>query len=227
MQTAGRDRPGRRRVRRGPGRRRRRVRRGALRARAVDDRRARARCGRRGLTDGFRTGMDRARRPASRSSSGPWRPRCARRTVRSRSPSWRSGIGTTASSGSTSPVPRRATRPAGSPTRSTCSSHASFHLTLHAGEGYGLPSIREALDLGAERLGHGVRIVDDIAVEPGGQARRSAGSPRTSATGGSRSSCAPTSNVHTGSRRRRSPTTRSTCCAGSASGSPSTRTTGS
>ena len=47
--------------------------------------------------------------------------------------------------------------------------HASFHLTLHAGEGYGLPSIREALDLGAERLGHGVRIVDDISHDPGGQ----------------------------------------------------------
>jgi adenosine deaminase len=42
--------------------------------------------------------------------------------------------------------------------------HANFHLTLHAGEGYGLPSIREALDLGAERLGHGVRIIDDIAL---------------------------------------------------------------
>ena len=48
--------------------------------------------------------------------------------------------------------------------------HASFHLTLHAGEGYGLPSIREALDLGAERLGHGVRIVDDIKVDGAGQA---------------------------------------------------------
>jgi len=48
--------------------------------------------------------------------------------------------------------------------------HASFHLTLHAGEGYGLPSIREALDLGAERLGHGVRIVDDITVDSAGQA---------------------------------------------------------
>ena len=45
--------------------------------------------------------------------------------------------------------------------------HESFHLTLHAGEGYGLPSIREALDLGAERLGHGVRIVDDIEVSAG------------------------------------------------------------
>jgi len=49
--------------------------------------------------------------------------------------------------------------------------HASFHLTLHAGEGYGLPSIREALDLGAERLGHGVRIVDDIEVEGEGHVR--------------------------------------------------------
>jgi len=48
--------------------------------------------------------------------------------------------------------------------------HASFHLTLHAGEGYGLPSIREALDLGAERLGHGVRIVDDITLDPSGRA---------------------------------------------------------
>jgi adenosine deaminase len=49
--------------------------------------------------------------------------------------------------------------------------HANFHLTLHAGEGYGLPSIREALDLGAERLGHGVRIVDDIEVDPNGDVR--------------------------------------------------------
>ena len=39
----------------------------------------------------------------------------------------------------------------------------NFHLTIHAGEGFGLPSIWEALQLcGAERLGHGVRIVDDI-----------------------------------------------------------------
>ena len=39
----------------------------------------------------------------------------------------------------------------------------NFHLTIHAGEGFGVPSIWEALQLcGAERLGHGVRIVDDI-----------------------------------------------------------------
>ena len=39
----------------------------------------------------------------------------------------------------------------------------NFHLTIHAGEAFGLPSIWEALQIcGAERLGHGVRIVDDI-----------------------------------------------------------------
>ncbi|HET9671390.1 MAG TPA: adenosine deaminase [Actinomycetota bacterium] len=44
----------------------------------------------------------------------------------------------------------------------------NFHLTIHAGEAFGLPSIWEALQLcGAERLGHGVRIVDDIEVEGG------------------------------------------------------------
>jgi adenosine deaminase len=41
----------------------------------------------------------------------------------------------------------------------------NFHITIHAGEGFGLPSIWEALQwCGAERLGHGVRIVDDIRV---------------------------------------------------------------
>ncbi|MDX1660055.1 MAG: adenosine deaminase family protein, partial [Nitriliruptorales bacterium] len=39
----------------------------------------------------------------------------------------------------------------------------NFHITIHAGEGYGLPSIWEAVQYcGAERLGHGVRIVEDI-----------------------------------------------------------------
>ena len=36
-------------------------------------------------------------------------------------------------------------------------------FTIHAGEAFGLPSIAEALHVcGAERLGHGVRIIDDI-----------------------------------------------------------------
>jgi adenosine deaminase len=39
------------------------------------------------------------------------------------------------------------------------------HFTIHAGEAFGLPSIWEALQwCGADRLGHGVRIVDDITV---------------------------------------------------------------
>ncbi len=37
------------------------------------------------------------------------------------------------------------------------------HFTIHAGEGFGLPSIWQALQwCGADRLGHGVRIIDDI-----------------------------------------------------------------
>ena len=50
--------------------------------------------------------------------------------------------------------------------------HENFHITIHAGESFGLPSIWEALQFcGAERLGHGVRIVDDITVEPDGSVR--------------------------------------------------------
>jgi adenosine deaminase len=43
-----------------------------------------------------------------------------------------------------------------------------FHLTIHAGEAFGLPSIWEAVQFcNAERLGHGVRIVDDITAVDG------------------------------------------------------------
>lgn len=39
----------------------------------------------------------------------------------------------------------------------------NFHFTIHAGEAFGLPSIWEAIQwCGADRLGHGVRIIDDI-----------------------------------------------------------------
>jgi len=44
------------------------------------------------------------------------------------------------------------------------------HFTIHAGEAFGLPSIWQALQwCGADRLGHGVRIIDDITVDNDGQ----------------------------------------------------------
>jgi adenosine deaminase len=52
----------------------------------------------------------------------------------------------------------------------------NFHITIHAGEAFGLPSIWEALQwCGAERLGHGVRIIDDIAVPDRGEGHPSLG----------------------------------------------------
>ena len=45
------------------------------------------------------------------------------------------------------------------------------HFTIHAGEAFGLPSIWEAIQwCGADRLGHGVRIIDDIRVDEDGTA---------------------------------------------------------
>ncbi len=48
----------------------------------------------------------------------------------------------------------------------------NFHFTIHAGEAFGLPSIWQAIQwCGADRLGHGVRIIDDITVGPDGSPR--------------------------------------------------------
>jgi adenosine deaminase len=75
---------------------------------------------------------------------------------------------------------------------------ANFHATLHAGEAFGLPSIWEALQwCNAERLGHGVRIADDITPGPDGEAELG------SLAGYVRDrriplELCPTSNVHTG-----------------------------
>ncbi|MGB3473811.1 MAG: adenosine deaminase [Mycobacterium sp.] len=45
-------------------------------------------------------------------------------------------------------------------------------FTIHAGEAFGLPSIHEAIAFcGADRLGHGVRITDDITVDDDGSVR--------------------------------------------------------
>jgi len=74
----------------------------------------------------------------------------------------------------------------------------NFHFTIHAGEAYGPPSIWEAIQYcGAERLGHGVRIIDDIAVGDDGvpQLGRLASYVRDRRIP---LEVCPTSNVHTG-----------------------------
>ena len=74
----------------------------------------------------------------------------------------------------------------------------NFHFTIHAGEGFGLPSIWEALQwCGAERLGHGVRLVDDITLRDDGRVALG----RLAAYVRDRRiplEMCPTSNVHTG-----------------------------
>jgi adenosine deaminase len=46
------------------------------------------------------------------------------------------------------------------------------HFTIHAGEAFGLPSIWQAIQwCGADRLGHGVRIIDDVTLDADGAPR--------------------------------------------------------
>ena len=77
--------------------------------------------------------------------------------------------GRRASSASTSPGPEKGYPPTRYLDAFETIRRANFHITIHAGESFGLPSIWEALQFaGAERLGHGVRIVDDITVRDDG-----------------------------------------------------------
>jgi adenosine deaminase len=72
------------------------------------------------------------------------------------------------------------------------------HFTIHAGEAFGLPSIWEALQwCGADRLGHGVRIVDDITVSSDGTAQLGRLASYVRDTRVPLEMC-PTSNVQTG-----------------------------
>ena len=74
----------------------------------------------------------------------------------------------------------------------------NFHITIHAGKSFGLPSIWEALQFcGAERLGHGVRIVDDITVNDDGSVALGRLSTFVRDRRVPLEMC-PTSNVHTG-----------------------------
>jgi len=74
----------------------------------------------------------------------------------------------------------------------------NFHATVHAGEAFGLPSIWQAIQwCNAERLGHGVRIVDDIVVDPDGGASLGRLASYVRDRRIPLEMC-PTSNVHTG-----------------------------
>ena len=76
------------------------------------------------------------------------------------------------------------------------------HFTIHAGEGFGLPSIWQAIQwCGADRLGHGVRIIEDITQDS------DSGPPKLGRLAAyvrdkriPLEMC-PTSNVHTGAAR--------------------------
>ncbi len=74
----------------------------------------------------------------------------------------------------------------------------NFHFTIHAGEAYGPPSIWEAVQYcGAERLGHGVRIVDNINFDDDGQVQLGGLAAYIRDCRIPLEVC-PTSNVHTG-----------------------------
>jgi adenosine deaminase len=75
------------------------------------------------------------------------------------------------------------------------------HFTIHAGEAFGLPSIWEALQwCGADRLGHGVRIVDDITLGADGSPRLGLLAAYVRDKRIPLEMC-PTSNVHTGAAK--------------------------
>src|SRR5271165_4908727 len=77
----------------------------------------------------------------------------------------------------------------------------NFHATLHAGEAFGLPSIWQAIQwCNAERLGHGVRIVDDIVTERSGEMALGRLASYVRDRRIPLEMC-PTSNVHTGAAR--------------------------
>jgi len=74
--------------------------------------------------------------------------------------------------------------------------NASVPFTLHAGEGDGVESIADALECGAQRIGHGVRIIEDMALVEGSW-QLGPTAQRVHDTGIILEIC-PTSNLHTG-----------------------------
>ena len=166
--------------------------------------------GRRRRPGGLRRGRRRGGRRA-RSSYGSCSPRCGTRPARWRSPSWPSP-GATAAWPGFDIAGAEAGYP---PTRHLDAfeylQRENSHFTIHAGEAFGLPSIWQAIQwCGADRLGHGVRIIDDITVADDGTVElgRLAAYVRDKRIP---LEMCPASNVQTGAADVASPSTRSGC----------------
>ena len=151
------------------------------------------------VRDGFVEGQEEAGATAGRSSCASCSPRCgtrpARREIAELAVAYRDqGVVGFDIAGAEAGYP---------PTRHLDAfeylQRENAHFTIHAGEAFGLPSIWQAIQwCGADRLGHGVRIIDDIDGRRRTARRRSAGWRRTCGTSGSRWRCAPSSNIQTG-----------------------------
>ena len=133
------------------------------------------------------------------SGAHAWSPRCATRHGHGRSRSWRSGSGTRGVvgfdiAGAEAGYPPSRHLDAFEYMRSN-----NARFTIHAGEAFGLPSIHEAIAFcGADRLGHGVRIIDDIVVRRRQRRDARQAGLHTCGTSGSRWNCARVRNVQTG-----------------------------
>ena len=59
----------------------------------------------------------------------------------------------------------------------------NFSITIHAGEAFGPPSIWQAIQIcGAHRIGHGVRLIEDLTIEKAGGGALGVGAPGRVAT---------------------------------------------
>lgn len=74
---------------------------------------------------------------------------------------------------------------------------SGLHVTLHAGEAAGPDSVADALEQGAERIGHGVQLIDDVEAVDEDTLLPGPVAGRVLARGAVLEVC-PTSNVHTG-----------------------------
>jgi adenosine deaminase len=83
--------------------------------------------------------------------------------------------------------------------RAACraATRGGLRLTLHAGEGAGVESMADALGCGAERFGHGVRLIEDLTVRDGRVVGMGPVASQLHARGLALEVC-PTSNLHTG-----------------------------